>query len=342
MKNMFLSDKSTFKEAIKTLDKNGNGFLAIVDANNKLLGILTDGDIRRAFLDDKNELLDIINKNPLKMISEQSKQSVLYKLRESHKRHMPIVDNNGTLVDVVSLDEEEFDLKPNWVIIMAGGLGTRLGELTKDTPKPMLEVGNKPMLEHIIEMFVSQGFTKFMLSVNYKSEIIKQYFKDGNDFGVEIKYLEETKRLGTGGALSLIDIDLMEPFFVTNGDIITSIDYEKLLSYHIVNSSMSTMCVRKNSYQIPYGVVEKDANNNILDLKEKPKYEFLINTGIYVFSPHVLKYVPKDEFFDLPNLFKLLNKEGYVNKSYEIDDYWIDMGHPEDLETIRLLLGKSL
>lgn len=335
MKNMILTENSTFKDAIKILDQNGNGFLAIVDENQKLIGILTDGDIRRAILDNKTNLLDIINQDPMTMDSGLTKQNIIHRLKELHRKHMPIIDQDGILHDVITLDDEEFDLKPNWVVIMAGGLGTRLGELTKNTPKPMLEVGNKPMLEHIIEMFVSHGFTKFMLSVNFKSEIIKEYFKDGQDLGIEVKYLEETKRLGTGGALSLIDLDLDEPFFVTNGDVITSIDYEKLLDYHKENISSGTMCVRKSSYQIPYGVIELDNKNNILDLKEKPKYDFFINTGIYVLSPEVLKYVPKDEFFDLPSLFKLLNKEGHVNKSYEISDYWIDMGQLDDYMSIK-------
>ncbi len=339
---LVLGENTKFKDAIKMLDQNGNGFLSIVNKNNKLIGILTDGDIRRAILDNKTELLYIINKNPMTMDTIITRQNVIYKLKELHRRHMPIIDQDGILQDVITLDDEEFNLKPNWVVIMAGGLGTRLGELTKDTPKPMLTVASKPMLEHIIELFVSYGFTKFILSVNYKAEVIKEYFKDGIEFGIKIKYLEEKKKLGTGGALSLIDMELDEPFFVTNGDIITSIDYEKLLDYHKVNDSKATMCIRKSSFQVPYGVIEVDSKNNILDLKEKPKYDFFINTGLYVLSPEVLKYVPEDEFFDLPNLFKLLNKAGYINKSYEISDYWIDMGQPEDLKRIQLLLERKL
>ena len=334
MKNMILSSDSTFKEAIRIIDQNGNGFLAIVDNDNALIGILTDGDIRRAILDDKTELLDIINKEPVTMDNTATKQQVLHRLKELHRKHMPIIDEDGLLHDVITLDDEEFDLKPNWVVIMAGGLGSRLGELTKDTPKPMLMIGEKPMLEHIIEMFSSHGFTKFILSVNYKSEVIRDYFKDGTEFGVEIKYLEEAKRLGTGGALSLIDSEFHEPFFVTNGDIISSVDYEKLLDYHNKSSSSATMCVRRSSYQVPYGVIDIDNKNNIVDLKEKPKYNFLINSGVYVLSPEVLKFVPKDEYFDLPTLFALLKSEGYVNKSYEISDYWIDMGRPDDYESI--------
>ena len=335
MKLLTLSHDATFRDAIKVLDRNGNGFLAVVDDKNVLLGILTDGDIRRAILDNKTELLDIINKNPVTMPEGSSSINVKNILKQSHKRHMPIVNDYGVLKDVITLSESEFNLKPNWVVIMAGGLGSRLGNLIKDVPKPMLQVGGKPIIQHIIELFVSHGFNKFMLSVNYKSEVIKEFFSDGKSFGIEIIYLEETKKLGTGGALSLIDIKLDAPFFVTNGDVITSIDYEEMLLNHTINNSQATMGVRKRVYKIPYGVVNSDENNNITDLQEKPEYSYLINTGIYILDPEVLELVPSDEFFDLPNLFKALINEGKITKSYEISNYWIDMGQPEDYETIK-------
>ena len=198
-----------------------------------------------------------------------------------------MVDDENNFIKIFTLDEIDFNLKPNWVVIMAGGLGTRLGELTKDTPKPMLKVGAKPMIEHIIDMFVSHGFTKYMLSVNYKAEVIKDYFGDGSKIGIEVKYLEEEKRLGTGGALSLIDIKLNEPFFVTNGDVLSSLDYEKLLAYHKEQNSTATMCIRKDSYQIPYSVIEVDEANNIKAMKDKPVKEFFIYTVIYVLNPQV-------------------------------------------------------
>ncbi len=335
MKNLILSETATFKEAIQLLDSNGNGFLAIINEKSQLVGILTDGDIRRAILNNKTELCEIMNSNPMTMKYGENRRNIIHRLKELHKKHMPIVDENMILKDVVALQENEFNLKPNWVVIMAGGLGTRLGELTKDTPKPMLKVGAKPMIEHIIDMFVSHGLTKFMLSVNYKAEIIKEYFGDGNKFGIQVKYLEEKKRLGTGGALSLIDIELNEPFFVTNGDVLSSLDYEELLSYHKKQNSIATMCIRKDSYQIPYGVIEVDEANNIKAMKEKPVKEFFINTGIYVLNPQVLNYVPKDEFFDLPSLFDVLKSKSENIKSFEITDYWIDMGKPSDYEKVQ-------
>lgn len=332
---LILNNETNFNDAINLLDLNGNGVLPVVDEEQKLLGLITDGDIRKAILNNHLDLEHIINKNPHKLHVDTSKNQVINYLKKIHRRHIPLVDDENKFIRVFTLDEIDFNLKPNWVVIMAGGLGTRLGELTKHTPKPMLKVGAKPMVEHIIDMFVSHGFTKFMLSVNYKAEVIKDYFGDGSKFGIEVKYLEEKKRLGTGGALSLIDIELNEAFFVTNGDVLSSLDYEKLLSYHKEQNATATMCIRKDNYQIPYGVIEVDNENNIKAMKEKPIKEFFINTGIYVLNPEVLNYVPKDEFFDLPSLFRVLKEEDKSTKSFEITDYWIDMGKPSDYEKIQ-------
>ena len=335
MKTLLWSKETCFKDAIRLLDENGNGFLALVDSRGSLLGILTDGDVRRAILSDLNDLHQIVNKSPEVAQSSTPRKTIISRLRQIHRKHMPVVDQSGRLMTVVSLDEEEFNLKPNWVVLMAGGLGSRLGELTKDKPKPMLELGGKPMLEHIIDMFVADGFTKFMISVNYKSEVIKDYFKDGTNLGIEIKYLEETKRLGTGGALSLIDIELNEPFFVTNGDVLTTLSYSKILEFHTQKQSVATMCVKEEEYQIPYGVIEADSQNNILSMEEKPVKKFFINTGMYVLDPQVINHVPKGEFFDLPSLFQKLNDLGHPTKAFEITDYWIDLGHPSDYNLIR-------
>jgi len=332
---LVLNSETKFNDAIKLLDLNGNGVLPVVDDSEKLLGLITDGDIRKAILNNNLDLEHIINKNPHKLHVDTSKNQIINYLKKIHRRHIPLVDDGNKFIKVFTLDEVDFNLKENWVVIMAGGLGTRLGELTKDIPKPMLKVGAKPMIEHIIDMFISHGFTKFMLSVNYKAEVIKEYFGDGSKFGIEIRYLEEKKRLGTGGALSLIDIELNEPFFVTNGDVLSSLDYEKLLSYHQEQNATATMCIRKDSYQIPYGVIEVDEENNIKAMKEKPIKEFFINTGIYVLDPEVLNYVPKDQFFDLPSIFDVLKKENKSTKSFEMTDYWIDMGKPSDYEKIQ-------
>ena len=331
MKNkLVLHQYATFQEAIELLDLNGNGVLPVVDEDNKLVGIITDGDVRKAILNNKLELKYIINSKPYKLDISSSKNQIINFLKKVHRRHIPLVDEGNRLVKVFTLDELEYNLKDNWVVIMAGGLGSRLGELTKNTPKPMLELGGKPMMEHIIDMFVSDGYTKFMISVNYKSEVIKDYFNDGKKFGVEIKYLEEKERLGTGGALSLIDIDLSEPFFVTNGDVLSTMNYSSILEFHNSSKSSATMCIKEESYQIPYGVIKVDNEKNITSMIEKPVEKFFINTGVYVLNPEVLNIVPKDQYFDLPSLFNKIKQLGGCTKSFEITDYWVDIGRQSD------------
>lgn len=330
-----IEEGMSLEKAIEFLDKNHNGMLPVIQKDGTLYGLITDGDIRKAIINNELSLEKIINKNPYKLnISSTNAQRIQF-LRQIKRRHLPLVDDNNVFISVFTLDELYFNLKPNWVVIMAGGLGTRLGELTKETPKPMLKIRNKPIIEHIIDMFVSYGFTKFMLSVNYKADVIKNYFKDGRDFGVEIQYIEENKRLGTAGALSLIENKMEEPFFVINGDIMTSLNFEQLLEFHNSIKSDATMCVRSYDYQIPYGVITTDSKKNILAINEKPIYEFLVNAGVYVVNPIILDYIPKDDYFDMPNLFDILKKDQKNIKAYEINDYWIDIGHPEDFEKVQ-------
>ncbi|WP_419766214.1 MAG: nucleotidyltransferase family protein [Arcobacter sp.] len=331
-KKLIFSNNTKINEAIKLLDENGNGILPVVNLSNELTGLITDGDIRKAILNEKLDLKYIINKNPYKLHINSSKNQIINYLKKIRRRHIPLVDNDNKFIKIFTLDEIEFNLKNNWIVIMAGGLGTRLGELTKNIPKPMLKIGNKPILQHIIEMFTSYGFTKFIISVNYKSEIIKNYFKDGNEFGIEVKYLEEKKRLGTGGALSLIDLDINEPFFVTNGDVITSLDFNEMLNEHLYSKANATMCVKKETYQLPYGNVSMDEEQNIIEMKEKPIYSFFINTGIYIFDPIILKYIPKNVFFDLPEVFELLKKDNKSTKTFIMDSYWVDIGKKEQYD----------
>lgn len=332
MKYFVLKSDSLLDEALRLLDLNGNGFLPVVDEQNKLLGIITDGDVRRGILNKTLELNSIINKNPTTAKLGVSHRVIKQKLRELHRRHMPIINDIGQLVDVVILDNFEFVSKDNWVVIMVGGLGTRLGNLTKKTPKPMLEIGGKPILLGIIEQFKSQGFAKFVLCVNYKAEIIENYFKDGSSLDVKIKYTKEKKRLGTAGALSLIDFEMDAPFFVVNGDVLTSINFEDFLDFHVVNEAIATMCVKSYKFDIPYACIEFNKESEITALKEKPSNEYFVNTGMYILKPEILKKIPKNDYYDMPQLFDDLIHEKKKCKAYRIDDYWLDLGRPEDLD----------
>lgn len=330
MKYLIYNSGTSLEEAVGMLDRNGNGFLPVIDDENKLIGIITDGDLRRGILNRKFDLNSIINKNPTVAKNTESHVVIKQRLREMKRRHMPVVDHEGKLVEVVILDDFESITKDNWVVVMAGGLGTRLGDLTKNMPKPMLEVGGKPMLLRIMEHFKMQGFVKFILCVNYKSEIIENYFGNGSRFGVEVIYTKESKRMGTAGALSLIDIEVDKPFFVVNGDVLTSINYDDFLNHHLTNKAEATMCVKRFSHEVPYACVEFDSSMNLNGLKEKPTYDYYINTGMYVLNPSVLKYIVKNEYFDMPSLFELLIEHKKNTKVFRIDEYWLDVGQKDD------------
>jgi dTDP-glucose pyrophosphorylase len=330
MNKLVYNSSTTFDEAINLLDKNGTGFLPVVDIDNKLVGIITDGDLRRGILNKKFDLDAIINKKPVTAVHTESHVAIKKRLREIHRRHMPVVNEKGELLEVVVLDEFEKITKDNWVVIMAGGLGTRLGDLTKHIPKPMLDVGGKPMLLRIIEHFKTFGFEKFVLCVNYKSEIIESFFGNGDKFGIEIKYTKESKRMGTAGALSLIEFDLQKPFFVVNGDVLTSINFDDFLNFHNSQRSEATMCIKRYSFEVPYACVEFDDSMNLVEVKEKPSYEYFINTGMYVLNPICMSSLNKDEYFDMPALFETLIEQRKKTKVFTIDEYWMDIGLKED------------
>jgi len=332
-KQILLKSSSTIKEALQIIDRGAMKIALVVDENEKLIGTLTDGDIRRGLLNNlslDDSIESIIFKNPTVCNIEDTKEYILKIALEKKLYQMPIVDNNGRLVGIEEIDEL---LKPknktNRVVLMAGGLGTRLRPLTEKIPKPMLKVGNKPILETIILNFKKYGFTNIILSVNYKSEVIEEYFKDGKEFGVSIEYIHENKRMGTAGALSLIEEKLTEPFFVMNGDLLTNINFENMMNYHISHSATATMGVREYNLQVPYGVVNIEGEN-IVGIEEKPTHKFFVSAGVYVLSPNAVKYIPKNDFYDMPTLFENLVEEQEKSISFPIHEYWLDIGRLEE------------
>jgi dTDP-glucose pyrophosphorylase len=328
---LVLDEKATVNAAIQLLDKSGIGILPVVDANDKLMGIITDGDVRRALLSNKLDLEGIINRNPKKVTTGVSKSEILELLKKKHLRHMPVVDDYGKLLDIVCLENLISTEKKNAVVIMAGGLGTRLGYLTQETPKPMLPIGGKPILERIVENLKFQGFSKFIFCLNYKSDVIQDYFRNGEHLGVSISYTVEDKRLGTAGALSLIDRTLIqEPFFVLNADVITHVDFEEVLKFHSEQKSQATMCIKLQAYEIPFACVEFSDQMDLISLVEKPNVNNYINAGIYLLDPSMLDIVPVNEFYDMPSLFLDILKKGMATKVYKFEDYWIDIGRPVD------------
>jgi len=323
-------------KAVEILQTTALQIILVVDKNSKLVGVVSDGDIRRAILngqDFSGSVREIMNPTPVVVTREDSREKVLELFREKVITRIPVVDRDGRVIDLY-----RFELfinstsKPNPIIIMAGGLGSRLGELTEEVPKPLLKVGGKPILETILQSCIEQGFHNFYLSVNYKSEMIKNFFQNGEKWGVRINYLEEDKRLGTAGALKLLDYENNDiPFIVINGDILTKVDFTSLIKDHNENNSCATMCVKEFDFQVPYGVIEI-VQNMIHKICEKPLHKFLVNAGIYMLSPKILKYILSNEYLDMTQLFNTAIENGEVITVFPIHEYWLDIGKIQDFE----------
>jgi dTDP-glucose pyrophosphorylase len=333
IQNIKLSKNASIEEALRVIGDGAMQIALIVDKSDKLIGTLTDGDIRRGLLkglDLKSSIKSIIFKTPTIAKKSDTKEMIL-KLAISKKlNHMPIIDESGKVIGIQEISQLVIpNEKKNKVILMVGGLGERLGSLTKNTPKPMLKVGNKSILETIVESFKGYGYTNIVMCLNYKSEIIQDYFGDGSEFGVNIEYILEKKRMGTAGALSLLKDNSKEPFFVMNGDLLTNVNFEKIHEFYLSNNAQALMCVREYESQVPYGVINIK-NTKIVSVVEKPTQKFFVNAGIYMLSPEVLKHIPKNEFYNMTTLFEKLIDKDENTISFPLDGYWLDIGRFEE------------
>jgi dTDP-glucose pyrophosphorylase len=328
-------NSQTIKEALRTINNGAMKIAIVVDKEQKVLGTLTDGDIRRGLLDGlslDSSIDSLYFKTPTMANINESKESIIQKAISKKLYQIPIIDDQGRLVDIEDLATLlKTSNRRNTVILMAGGLGTRLKPLTEKIPKPLLKVGNKPILETIIENFIKYGFVNIIISVNYKANMIKEYFGDGSKYGISIQYIEETKRLGTAGALSLIENRPQEPFFVMNADLLTNINFSHLLDFHSFENAIATMCVREYDFQVPYGVVQTQGSS-ITSIEEKPVQKFFVNAGIYTLSPQVFQYIPENQFYDMPTLFEDLIKKNLKTISFPVHEYWLDIGRIEEFE----------
>ncbi len=357
------SNKSIF-EAVKRIDENGLQLVLITDEEQRLLGIITDGDVRRGIIsgvDFSLPVSEIMNRHPISVRQGTSEEEIRRLMTECILHQVPVVDDDGRVVDLVFFIELLRRGKNTIpVVIMAGGLGTRLKEETMNKPKPLVNIGNKPILQTIIEGFVEQGFVNFFLSVNYKSEMIENYFGDGGKYGINIRYLRENKRMGTAGSLSLLPDDIEYPILVMNGDILTKVKYGDMIRIHKENKATATMAVREFVNTVPYGVIETKSGmeidgkesekqkeittslpyRQITQIKEKPVNKYLVNAGIYVLSKEAVGYVPQSSFFDMTQLFERIISDDGRAMSYIVDDYWIDIGQIEDLKRARMEFGE--
>ncbi|RTL56015.1 MAG: CBS domain-containing protein [Rhodocyclaceae bacterium] len=334
-KQVIVSPEMSLRDALARIDASGIQLAVVTDADGRLQGLLSDGDVRRALLrgvDLSIRTAEVMNPNPVVADPAWSRQELLAVMRRKVLHHIPLVDANRFVTGLATLDELAGIVQhSNCVVLMAGGLGSRLRPLTENCPKPMLHVGGKPILENILEGFVEQGFCNFFISVNYMAETIMDHFGDGSRWGVSIRYLREDKRLGTAGALSLLPSWPQEPFFVMNGDLLTKVRFDAMLQFHKEHQASATMAVREYDFQVPYGVVRMNGTR-IEGIDEKPVQKFFVNAGIYVLSPDVMNHVPSDQYLDMPNLFDKVTAAGKTASAFPLREYWLDIGRLEEFE----------
>lgn len=329
-----LTEHATVQEAIACLDHSAMQIVLVVTADDVLVGTVTDGDIRRGLLrglDLSSPIMSVANRDPLVVPPQMGRDTVLQLMKANSLHHFPVVNEQKVVVDLILMSELlAMQLRANTMIIMAGGKGTRLGELTQQCPKPLLPVAGKPMLEHIIERARLDGIHRFILSVHYLGHMIEDYFGDGSRWNVRIDYLHEDEPLGTAGALSLLNMQPEQPVLVTNGDVLTDIRYGDVLDFHDRNLAHATMAVRQHEWQHQFGVV-KTRGIDITGFEEKPVIKTHVNAGIYVLAPAALTALEKGRYCDMPSLFMRLHEQGQRIIAYPMHEPWLDVGRPDDL-----------
>ena len=329
-----LPDNAIIQDAISNLDKVAIRIVLVVNDSGELQGTISDGDIRRGLLRGlnlKSPIESIIHHNPLVVTNEIGREDVRKIMVANKIQQVPVVDDRHHIVGLYLWDEIAIPLvRPNLMVIMAGGKGTRLLPHTENCPKPMLTVSGKPMLEHIIERAKQEGFSHFVLAINYLGHVIEEYFGDGNRLQVRIDYLKEQSPLGTAGALGLLSPRPTLPFAVTNGDVITDIHYGELLDFHSRHNAVATMAVRVHEWQHPFGVVQTNGID-IIGFEEKPVHRSHINAGVYVLEPEALGFLEREVHCDMPTLFERLQAKDKRTAAYPIHEPWLDVGRQEDL-----------
>ena len=333
-KALFIFEDATLKEAIKIIDRGAAQIALVVDENEVLLGTLTDGDIRRGLLkgyDLQSSVEQVMNIDFCSLQEDVTENRPLQLMNEKDMHQMPTIDSQGRVIRIHLMKEllKPVEL-PNFVVIMAGGEGNRLRPLTENCPKPMLKIGDKPILEIILEQCIEAGFQKYYISVCYLKDKIISHFQDGSKWGVDIQYLEENQPLGTAGALSLLPVEPTNPLLVINGDVLTRTDFNKMMLFHDQQQAKATICVRSHETEIPYGVISTEGQQAI-QLEEIPVLRHQINAGLYVIEPSLIKLLTKNQHCHMPDfLTKVLtnNKKVVV---FPVHEYWLDIGHPETL-----------
>lgn len=319
----------TIGEAIEILNKSSLRIVLITDAEGVLQGTISDGDIRRGLLKGlslSSSINEIIQYKPKVVTDKASLEEVKFLMSSNKISQIPITDESNRLRGLHVWDQlESLHRRANPFVIMAGGKGTRLLPKTERIPKPMLDVAGKPILEHIISRARGEGFYNFLIAIHHLGNVVEDYFGNGEDMEVTINYLREETPLGTAGALGLVESISALPYIVTNGDVISDVQYGGILDFHQKNQASATMVVRHHQHQFPFGVVQTNGIE-IVEYEEKPIIRSLVNAGIYVLDPKVLELVDKNVELNMPTLFELVNERGMRTVAYPIHESWMDLG----------------
>lgn len=336
-----VSKGNSIGEVMACIDRCAKGIALVVDKNGKLMGTITDGDVRRAVLSGMDlavNVSELIHRkrnssypHPVTVLDGTGPEEMMRLMKKHSIRQLPVLDAEGRVVNLVTigdlLPEEELPLQ---AVIMAGGFGSRLLPLTEDLPKPMLPVGDRPLMEHTIQQLRQSGIKNVSITTHFKADRIVDHFRNGVEFGVAIKYIPEEEPLGTAGALDMLE-ETQDPVLVINGDVLTRVDYRAMLKYHREHSAEMTIGVRKFDLQVPYGVVDSEGPH-VRSLREKPVMELFVNAGIYLLEPATRRFLPGSGPFDMTELIQLMIDDGCSVVNFPIVEYWLDVGRPADYE----------
>ena len=339
-----LTIDSSIQDAICNLNDSSLQIIMVVSKDGKLQGTITDGDIRRGLLRGLNltsNIDSVIHRDALVVPPQLSRELAINLMKVNKIHQLPIVDEGHRVVGMHLCDELMPGNRSNLMVIMAGGLGRRLHPHTKHCPKPLLSVAGKPMIEHIIQRAILQGFNQFVLAIHYLGHMIEDYFGNGETLGIEIEYLREKSLLGTAGALSLLTSYPASPFIVTNGDVLTDIHYGELLDFHNRHQALATMAVRVHEWQHPFGVVQTKGID-LVGFEEKPVSRSYINAGVYALSSEALCALDTNIYCDMPSLFEKIKIKGERTIVYPMHEPWLDVGRPDDLAIAQLASTEEL
>lgn len=335
-RSTLVSPGARLEEAVAAIENSHLRIAIVVNESGKLIGTLTDGDVRRALL--KHLSLDvkvesIMCSSPKSARLDWSRERILSVMENDQLLQVPIVDSENRVIGLESLDHlVKIRQLDNPVFIMAGGFGTRLQPLTHDCPKPLLKVGGKAILEIIIQSFIDSGFRNFFISTHYLPEMIREYFGDGTRWGISVRYVHEESPLGSAGALGLLPHDEIDlPLLMMNGDLLTTLNHQSMLAFHNEANAVATVCVREYEHQVPFGVIRGDGLR-VCSIVEKPVIRNFINAGIYILSPDLVKSVTPQKRIDMPDLLERAINQGKDVRMFPLHEYWLDVGRMEDFQ----------